>query len=575
MGDVTLKYLLFGEDRTASKTVKGVGDAAESTAGRLGGIMSRLSQVVGGDMGELINRAGGALDEVGKKQDTLAKKLGVAGSVALGAGVAMQQMASGDVEAHNALVTAVENSGKSYDDFAEQVDGAIASSTKFGHTDGDVQAALAKLTDATHDPAKALNDLALVQDLAAAKGISLGEAAVLVGKAHNGSAKVFKEFGVEVKKTADGTADYDGALGDLAETLHGRAAASADSFGGKVREMRADLSNAASGFAEEYGPAVTVAGGLLTGLAAVLEIAKVAQLQHTASTIAAKAAQIAGAAATGVATAAQWLWNAALTANPIGLIVIAIAAFVGAILWLWNNVDWFRNGVTKAWEAIKTGWQWMYDNVIKPGIDAFGAAFRWLWNNVLMPVTRLILNGFANLTDGLATFLDMLGNIPGFEWAKSAADKMHSAADKARDLAAGLNAIPDNTNVTVSTRFDASYTQAFATAMNSLNNTRKLAAVGNNAAGTASWRGGLTWVGEQGPELVSLPAGTRIWSNAESVAMAPNTRPTAQAAAVQAPTLVGVRMVGTLDTPWGPAQVDARIAETFDAHMRSALAGVN
>lgn len=37
-----------------------------------------------------------------------------------------------------------------------------------------------------------------------------------------------------------------------------------------------------------------------------------------------------------------------------------------------------------------------------------------------------------------------------------------------------------------------------------------------NALGTESWRGGLTWVGEEGPELVALPQGTRIWSNAES-----------------------------------------------------------
>lgn len=43
--------------------------------------------------------------------------------------------------------------------------------------------------------------------------------------------------------------------------------------------------------------------------------------------------------------------------------------------------------------------------------------------------------------------------------------------------------------------------------------------VGRNAAGTGYWRGGLTWVGEEGPELVSLPAGSAIHSNRESQAM--------------------------------------------------------
>ena len=38
----------------------------------------------------------------------------------------------------------------------------------------------------------------------------------------------------------------------------------------------------------------------------------------------------------------------------------------------------------------------------------------------------------------------------------------------------------------------------------------------HNAAGTDYWRGGLTWVGESGPELVSLPRGTQIMNAQES-----------------------------------------------------------
>ena len=36
------------------------------------------------------------------------------------------------------------------------------------------------------------------------------------------------------------------------------------------------------------------------------------------------------------------------------------------------------------------------------------------------------------------------------------------------------------------------------------------AAVGHNAMGASDWRGGLTWVGEQGPELVNLPRGAQV-----------------------------------------------------------------
>ena len=39
---------------------------------------------------------------------------------------------------------------------------------------------------------------------------------------------------------------------------------------------------------------------------------------------------------------------------------------------------------------------------------------------------------------------------------------------------------------------------------------------GHNAGGTENWRGGLTWLGEAGPELVDLPKGSKIMNNQES-----------------------------------------------------------
>lgn len=45
-------------------------------------------------------------------------------------------------------------------------------------------------------------------------------------------------------------------------------------------------------------------------------------------------------------------------------------------------------------------------------------------------------------------------------------------------------------------------------------------AIPGAAMGTSYFPGGLTWVGEQGPELVALPQGSRIWSSGESERMA-------------------------------------------------------
>ena len=52
-------------------------------------------------------------------------------------------------------------------------------------------------------------------------------------------------------------------------------------------------------------------------------------------------------------TAAQWLLNAAMNANPIGIVIAAVTGLVAGLVVLWNTNEGFRNAVIKAWNAIK------------------------------------------------------------------------------------------------------------------------------------------------------------------------------------------------------------------------------
>lgn len=74
--------------------------------------------------------------------------------------------------------------------------------------------------------------------------------------------------------------------------------------------------------------------------------------------------------------------------------------------------------------------------------------------------------------------------------------------------------------------------------------------VGANAEGDNNWRGGVTWVGEKGPELVNLPRGTRILPNKESVSLASGTGRSVVQASVSggAGTSAGLSSVITLLT---------------------------
>jgi len=116
---------------------------------------------------------------------------------------------------------------------------------------------------------------------------------------------------------------------------------------------------------------------------------------QTLALIASKVATIASTIATGITTAAQWLWNAALTANPIGIVVVAIGALVAAIVWAYNNVDWFKTGI----DAMGAAFVWLWDKILKPYIEAFVAVWSWMWSNVIKPVVDFIVAYFKLMGD--------------------------------------------------------------------------------------------------------------------------------------------------------------------------------
>lgn len=58
--------------------------------------------------------------------------------------------------------------------------------------------------------------------------------------------------------------------------------------------------------------------------------------------------------ATHAQTAAQWLLNAAMNANPIGIVITVIGALIAAFVLLWNKSEGFRNFWIGLWEGIKS-----------------------------------------------------------------------------------------------------------------------------------------------------------------------------------------------------------------------------
>lgn len=85
----------------------------------------------------------------------------------------------------------------------------------------------------------------------------------------------------------------------------------------------------------------------------------------------------------GLLTIAQWALNVAMDANPIGVVIIAIAALVAGVIWAYNNWAWFRFAVNAVWGALKAFASQFWSDV-KPIFDFLGPVFHALGDAVVV-----------------------------------------------------------------------------------------------------------------------------------------------------------------------------------------------
>lgn len=97
------------------------------------------------------------------------------------------------------------------------------------------------------------------------------------------------------------------------------------------------------------------------------------------------------------------LLNATMLANPIGLIIAAIAALVAAFIYLWNHCEGFRNFFIGMWEGFK--------NLISTWIDGFKKNLEFvkefvmgIWDGIKTHISNgisLIVGFFTGMADGI------------------------------------------------------------------------------------------------------------------------------------------------------------------------------
>lgn len=128
-----------------------------------------------------------------------------------------------------------------------------------------------------------------------------------------------------------------------------------------------------------------------------------------ANTIAATVSMAAHSVASGIAAATQWILNIAMSANPIGIIIVAIGALIGWIVMLCRKYE----GWTSVWNFVKTllvnsFWQfvddwkngfqglWYYIQLFWLNIKSFGQYVGQLFNNIGQAIKLALTGNFSD-----------------------------------------------------------------------------------------------------------------------------------------------------------------------------------
>lgn len=259
------------------------------------------------------------------------------------------------------------------------------------------------------------------------------------------------------------------------------------------------------------------------------------------------------------AAAAWWLLNIAMDANPIVLIILAIVALVAGIVTLWNKSAAFRDFWIGAWNTIRTA-----VSVVIAGIVA---AFR-LAQSVASTVSNAIRTAFVNAVNWVKSTWSGIGHWFGQRWqdiknifggvGRFFADigtKMgQGIVNGFKGAVNGLIDLVNHSVIWVANKVIDGINLLPGVSINHIPDIPHL------ATGGRILRGGMALVGEQGPEVVSLPRGAEVHSNASTRAMVDG----------DAQPIV-IEFHG--DTAWLAEFVDVRVQNSTRAVVRKVLAG--
>ena len=341
-------------------------------------------------LGTLESDIGGTKDKVAGYAKAIGGVFAVGAAVEFGKGIVN---AASDQEQAIGAVNSV------FGEYADTIHGFSETTAKeLGVSKGEFEQ-LSTLTGALLKNAKVPMDevtdstMALTEraaDLAAMYGGTVPDALAAINSGLKGEMDPLEKFGVSLKASAVdakaaalGYVDAEGNVTDYGKQMarvalimeqstdaQGTFSKESGTMAGQTAILKAQFRDLQADLGQKLMPMVVEFASHLRGLIQFV-IDNQSWLIPTVAAIggivlAMKAWQLATAVwttVTEIATGVQWLFNAAMTANPIGLIVIGIMAAVAAFILLYKKVDWFREGVDAAVGAVVDAFEWVLETV--------------------------------------------------------------------------------------------------------------------------------------------------------------------------------------------------------------------
>lgn len=334
-----------------------------------------------------------SLETTGQKAQFAIKKAAVPAMAALGGlGVALGdavKAASEDEAAQRQLYVALKNNVGATDAQVKSTEDWISRQGKYlGVTDDELRPAIQKLTQQTHDITKAQQLASLAMDISASTGKDLSSVTTILAKAQGGQLAALAKLDPQMKSSIKDGMTLDDAMTSLALTFEGSAATAANSAQGQFKRFSLALNETKESigaallpvlkqmmdmiipfgnWAQEHTTTFLVIAGAIGTVAAAIVAVNTAIKVYEAYTK--------------LAAAATWLWDQALAANPITLIVIAIAALVAGLVLAYKHFEGFRNVVDSIGSAIKTGFL-VYISAVKTEVETLYGVFKFMFNGI-------------------------------------------------------------------------------------------------------------------------------------------------------------------------------------------------